>query len=94
MYLCITLENSNTAKIVKILCQNFELFYEMLISSLFYSLQILGTGMDTQDTSPSVLLFFDRERFIFNAGEVSLVDKQIFFYCLSLVDIFKSFYVS
>ncbi|XP_030494096.2 tRNase Z TRZ3, mitochondrial isoform X1 [Cannabis sativa] len=32
-------------------------------------LQILGTGMDTQDTSPSVLLFFDRQRFIFNAGE-------------------------
>ncbi|ONI04743.1 hypothetical protein PRUPE_6G337500 [Prunus persica] len=25
--------------------------------------------MDTQDTSPSVLLFFDKERFIFNAGE-------------------------
>lgn len=33
-------------------------------------LQILGTGMDTQDTSPSVLLFFDKQRFIFNAGEV------------------------
>ncbi|MCD7462440.1 hypothetical protein HAX54_048544 [Datura stramonium] len=31
--------------------------------------QILGTGMDTQETSPSVLLFFDNERFIFNAGE-------------------------
>ncbi|XP_054784169.1 tRNase Z TRZ3, mitochondrial-like isoform X2 [Prosopis cineraria] len=31
--------------------------------------QILGTGMDTQDTSPSVLLFFDNQRFIFNAGE-------------------------
>ncbi|KAK3002385.1 hypothetical protein RJ639_021047 [Escallonia herrerae] len=30
---------------------------------------ILGTGMDTQDTSPSVLLFFDKQRFIFNAGE-------------------------
>lgn len=29
--------------------------------------------MDTQDTSPSVLLFFDRQRFIFNAGEVSLL---------------------
>lgn len=36
-------------------------------SSIF---QILGTGMDTQDTSPSVLLFFDKQRFIFNAGEV------------------------
>ncbi|KAL1551517.1 tRNAse Z trz4, mitochondrial, variant 2 [Salvia divinorum] len=31
--------------------------------------QILGTGMDTQDTSPAVLLFFDKQRFIFNAGE-------------------------
>ncbi|XWS20248.1 hypothetical protein CRYUN_Cryun31cG0084000 [Craigia yunnanensis] len=31
--------------------------------------QILGTGMDTQDTSPSVLLFFDKQRFLFNAGE-------------------------
>ncbi|KAM7483770.1 hypothetical protein LguiB_008353 [Lonicera macranthoides] len=31
--------------------------------------QVLGTGMDTQDTSPSVLLFFDKQRFIFNAGE-------------------------
>lgn len=28
--------------------------------------------MDTQDTSPSVLLFFDKQRFIFNAGEVSM----------------------
>ncbi|CAL8998501.1 unnamed protein product [Prunus brigantina] len=26
--------------------------------------------MDTQDTSPSVLLFFDKQRFIFNAGKV------------------------
>ncbi|KAM7475988.1 hypothetical protein LguiB_023231 [Lonicera macranthoides] len=32
-------------------------------------LQILGIGMDTQDTSPSILLFFDKQRFIFNAGE-------------------------
>ncbi|KAF3613342.1 TRNAse Z4 isoform 2 [Capsicum annuum] len=32
--------------------------------------QILGTGMDTQDTTPSVLLFFDKQRFIFNAGEI------------------------
>ncbi|XP_021652986.2 tRNAse Z TRZ4, mitochondrial isoform X2 [Hevea brasiliensis] len=31
--------------------------------------QILGTGMDTHDTLPSVLLFFDKQRFIFNAGE-------------------------
>ncbi|XP_020209333.1 tRNAse Z TRZ4, mitochondrial [Cajanus cajan] len=38
------------------------------INTISY-LQILGTGMDTQDTSPSVLLFFDNQRFIFNAGE-------------------------
>lgn len=31
--------------------------------------QILATGMDTQDTSPSILLFFDSHRYIFNAGE-------------------------
>ncbi|KAI3913634.1 hypothetical protein MKX01_035830 [Papaver californicum] len=31
--------------------------------------QILGTGLDTQDTSPSILLFFDNQRFLFNAGE-------------------------
>lgn len=40
------------------------------INTISY-VQILGTGMDTQDTSPSVLLFFDKQRFIFNAGEVS-----------------------
>lgn len=34
--------------------------------------QILGNGMDTQDTSPSVLLFSDKWRFLFNAGEVSV----------------------
>ncbi|KAI6671887.1 hypothetical protein NL676_006772 [Syzygium grande] len=38
------------------------------VSTISY-VQILGTGMDTQDTSPSVLLFFDHQRFIFNAGE-------------------------
>ncbi|KAI4331432.1 hypothetical protein MLD38_029622 [Melastoma candidum] len=38
------------------------------VSTIAY-VQILGTGMDTQDTSPSVLLFFDNQRFIFNAGE-------------------------
>jgi hypothetical protein len=27
--------------------------------------------MDTGDTAPSVLLFFDQRRFIFNAGEVN-----------------------
>uniref|UniRef100_A0A803NZ43 ribonuclease Z n=1 Tax=Cannabis sativa TaxID=3483 RepID=A0A803NZ43_CANSA len=32
-------------------------------------LQILGNGMDTHDTSPSVLLFFDSKSIIFNAGE-------------------------
>ncbi|XP_004486765.1 tRNase Z TRZ3, mitochondrial isoform X2 [Cicer arietinum] len=38
------------------------------INTISY-VQILGTGMDTQDTSPAVLLFFDNQRFIFNAGE-------------------------
>ncbi|XP_039125249.1 tRNase Z TRZ3, mitochondrial-like isoform X1 [Dioscorea cayenensis subsp. rotundata] len=38
------------------------------VSTICY-VQILGTGMDTQDTSPSVLLFFDKQRFIFNTGE-------------------------
>ncbi|XBI63398.1 hypothetical protein VPH35_043827 [Triticum aestivum] len=38
------------------------------ISTTSY-VQILGTGMDTQDTAPSILLFFDKQRFIFNAGE-------------------------
>ncbi|KAL8170576.1 hypothetical protein V2J09_022380 [Rumex salicifolius] len=38
------------------------------INTISY-LQIIGTGMDTQDTSSSVLLFFDHQRFIFNAGE-------------------------
>ncbi|XP_024314364.1 tRNase Z TRZ3, mitochondrial-like isoform X2 [Brachypodium distachyon] len=36
------------------------------ISTTCY-VQILGTGMDTQDTAPSILLFFDKQRFIFNA---------------------------
>ncbi|BBH04479.1 receptor like protein 19 [Prunus dulcis] len=30
---------------------------------------LLGTGMVTQDTSSSVLLFFDKQRFIFNVVE-------------------------
>ncbi|GAU10965.1 hypothetical protein TSUD_112590 [Trifolium subterraneum] len=38
------------------------------INTISY-VQILGTGMDTQDTSPAVMLFFDKQRFIFNAGE-------------------------
>ncbi|KAI3866557.1 hypothetical protein MKW92_051998 [Papaver armeniacum] len=29
----------------------------------------IGNWIDTQDTSPSILLFFDDQRFIFNAGE-------------------------
>ena len=32
-------------------------------------LQILGLGTDTGDTTPSVLLFFDHLRFLFNVGE-------------------------
>ncbi|CAN1788963.1 tRNAse Z TRZ4, mitochondrial [Linum perenne] len=50
--------------------------------------QILGTGMDTQDTSPSVLLFFDKQRFIFNAGEVNLWGPSNLKY---LVDAMKCF---
>ena len=32
-------------------------------------LQVLGLGNDTEDCSPSVLLFFDHQRYLFNAGE-------------------------
>ena len=32
-------------------------------------LQVLGLGCDTLDTIPSVLLFFDKERYLFNIGE-------------------------
>ncbi|DBB10539.1 TPA: hypothetical protein ACH3X3_002076 [Trebouxia sp. C0006] len=32
-------------------------------------LQVLGLGLDTADAVPSVLLFFDHQRYIFNAGE-------------------------
>ncbi|KAI5314140.1 hypothetical protein L3X38_043316 [Prunus dulcis] len=32
-------------------------------------LKLLGTGMVTQDTSSSVLLFFDKQKFIFNVVE-------------------------
>ncbi|KAK6141961.1 hypothetical protein DH2020_024295 [Rehmannia glutinosa] len=35
--------------------------------------QILGNGIDTRDTSPSVLLFFDKHRYIFNAGEIDQI---------------------
>ncbi|GMJ05211.1 tRNAse Z4 [Hibiscus trionum] len=38
-------------------------------SSTTAFIQILGIGMDTHDTVPSILLFFDKQRFIFNAGE-------------------------
>ena len=31
--------------------------------------QVLGLGTDTGDTMPSVLLFFDNLRFLFNVGE-------------------------
>ena len=31
--------------------------------------QVLGLGTDTGDTTPSVLLFFDNLRFLFNVGE-------------------------
>ncbi|KAG4161433.1 hypothetical protein ERO13_D01G054332v2 [Gossypium hirsutum] len=51
-------------------------------------IQILGVGMDTHDTMPSILLFFDRQRFIFNAGEIATNDInsfQIDHICLSRV---------
>ena len=32
-------------------------------------MQILGTGGDAPSTAPSVLLFFDRQRYLFNMGE-------------------------
>ncbi|KAG6543814.1 hypothetical protein Mapa_014654 [Marchantia paleacea] len=38
-------------------------------STFISFVQILGTGMDTRDTSASVLLFFDKRRIVFNAGE-------------------------
>lgn len=63
-----------------------ELSHWTNIGAFVYLLQILGTGMDTQDTSPSVLLFFDKQRFIFNAGEVSLgwhIPYQLNILCLS-----------
>ncbi len=31
--------------------------------------QVLGVGSDTGASVPSALLFFDRQRFLFNAGE-------------------------
>ncbi|GKC56311.1 tRNase Z TRZ3, mitochondrial [Tanacetum coccineum] len=43
--------------------------HELMLFGKSIIIKILGTGMDTQDTSPSVLLFFDKQRFIFNAGE-------------------------
>ncbi|KAL0712222.1 hypothetical protein Bca4012_019200 [Brassica carinata] len=43
---------------------------------------VLGTGMDTQDTSSSILLFFDKQRFMFNAGETgTLTDNKMEFQC-------------
>lgn len=32
-------------------------------------LQVLGVGSDTGTSVPSVLLFFDRQRYLFNVGE-------------------------
>ncbi|CAL2249569.1 unnamed protein product [Prunus armeniaca] len=45
---------------------------------------LLGTGMDTQDTSPSVLLFFEKQRFIFNVEEILL--KLIFWWSFVALD--------
>jgi len=44
----------------------------VLLMSLAWSAtpaQVLGLGTDTGDTTPSVLLFFDNLRFLFNVGE-------------------------
>ncbi|GJT56716.1 exocyst complex component EXO84C [Tanacetum coccineum] len=43
--------------------------HELMLFGKSIIIKILGTGMDTQDTSPLVLLFFYKQRFIFNAGE-------------------------
>lgn len=40
----------------------------MLISAHLV-VQVLGLGTDTGETVASVLLFFDRQRYVFNAGE-------------------------
>lgn len=66
----------STIKSPQHLIQNLIVGTIVLLSFYFFhspfilAVQILGTGMDTQDTSPSILLFFDKQRFIFNAGEV------------------------
>ncbi|KAJ7956508.1 Zinc phosphodiesterase ELAC protein 2-like protein [Quillaja saponaria] len=49
--------------------KDFQLKGGKVDSNTVAYVQILGNGMDTQDTWPSVLLFFDKQRFIFNAGE-------------------------
>lgn len=38
-------------------------------SSSHLVVQVLGLGTDTGETVASVLLFFDRQRYVFNAGE-------------------------
>ncbi|VFR03264.1 unnamed protein product [Cuscuta campestris] len=42
---------------------------DLISRSTVSFVQILGNGMDTHDASSSVLLFFDHQRYIFNAGE-------------------------
>lgn len=74
------------AQVITSPSNNQLLNYFLTKSMNFMSLsQVLGTGMDTQDTSPSVLLFFDKQRFIFNAGEVC----HFYFY---VNNNFKSYY--
>jgi hypothetical protein len=49
--------------------------------------------MDTQDTSPAVMLFFDKQRFIFNAGEVSSLHLLIPLYLEPVwIDVFELIY--
>ncbi|CAL9016141.1 unnamed protein product [Prunus brigantina] len=56
---------------IGVACVGLLLQIELQLSLCFsLSLSLIWTGMDTLDTSPSMLLFFDKQRFIFNVGEV------------------------
>lgn len=57
-------------------------------------MQILGTGMDTGDTSACVLLFFDQRRFIFNAGEVRRAITFLVFSCIGAYMLCAEFQLS
>ncbi|XP_042405471.1 tRNAse Z TRZ4, mitochondrial-like isoform X2 [Zingiber officinale] len=59
--------------------KNFQLKIQKLnpVNTICY-VQIFGIGMDTRDTLLSVLLFFDRQRFIFNAAELGASSRSDF----------------